>query len=198
VPLELVVPELGLRLPQVPEAVKLTESPVTEVPLGLVTVAVMVAVSVPLSTTLALLDATATVFGGVVCVMVAELLRPALASVAVMVQLPAVLEAVYVLVALPVLSVVPVVALRLPQLEPDEVNLTESPVTGPPLDVVTVAVTVEVVAPSAGMLAGLAVTAIAAGTPPPAAVWVMVTVPLPPVLASLAVMVQNPGVVEEM
>ncbi len=73
-PLELVVPELGLTLPHVPEAVKLTESPVTEVPLGLVTVAVMVAVSVPLSTTLALLDVTATVFGGAVWVIVADAL----------------------------------------------------------------------------------------------------------------------------
>jgi hypothetical protein len=151
-----VVPELGLTLPQVPEAVKLTESPVTDVPPGLVTVAVMVAVSVPLSTTLALVDVTPTEFGGAVWVIVAVALWALLASVAVMVQVPVVEDAVYVVVALPAPFVLVVTGLRPPQAEPpDEVNLTASPDTGEPLDR-TVAVTVEVVEPSAGTLAGLA------------------------------------------
>jgi hypothetical protein len=100
--------------------------------------------------------------------------------------------------AFPVLSVVAVLGLSVPQV-PDEVNRTESPWTGPPVAVVTVAVSAEVVAPSAGTLAGLADTAIAAGGPPPVGdVCVIVTVPVPPVAPSLAVIVQNPGVAEEM
>jgi hypothetical protein len=93
-PLESVVPELGLKLPQVPEAAKLSASPATDVPLGLVTLAVTVAMSVPLPKTWDLLDVMATWFGGVVWVMTVELLRPALASAAVMVQVPLVAEAV--------------------------------------------------------------------------------------------------------
>jgi hypothetical protein len=89
-----VVPEPGFRVPQVPEAVQVTVSAVTEVPLGLATWAVTVAVSVPLATTLDLVEVTLTVFGGVVWVTVALLLRPAFASVAVTVQVPVELEAV--------------------------------------------------------------------------------------------------------
>jgi hypothetical protein len=158
-PLESVAPELGLSDPQVPEAVKVTVSPVTEVPPEVVTLALMVAVSVPLATTVdagvlpqaraALVQVTPTAFGGAVCVMVAELLRAAIASVAVTVQLPVVVEAVYVVLALPVVSVETVAGLSPPQAAPDEVNRTESPETGLPLEVVTVAVTVDVDEPSA-------------------------------------------------
>jgi hypothetical protein len=137
-----------------------------------------------------------TLFGGVVWVMVVELLSPALASVAVTVQLPVVVDDVYVVLALPVLSVVAVPVLSVPQV-PDVVNRTESPAIAEPVELVTAAVTVDFV-PSAGTLAGLAETVIAAGIPPPLTVCRIVTVPLPPVAASLPVMVQNPAEVEEM
>jgi hypothetical protein len=96
---------------------------------------------------------------------------------------------------LPVLPVVPVIGLRLPQATPDAANRTVSPETGAPLAVVTVAVTVEVVEPSAGTLEGLAATVIAAVAPLP--VWVMVTALWARVLPSMTVIEQNPGTIED-
>jgi hypothetical protein len=73
------------------------------------------------------------------------------------------------------------------------VKFTESLGTGPPPDVVTVAVTVEVVVPSAGTLVGLAATATELAA---ALVWVMVTVLLVPPEVSVAVTLQNPVVTD--
>ena len=80
-------------------------------------------------------------------------------------------------------------------------KLTVSPATAVPVELLTVALTDEVLAPSAGMLAGLAAPVIVFPVP---LVWVIVAVPLPPVPAgdpppvSVAVMVQKPLVVLEM
>jgi hypothetical protein len=63
----------------------------------------------------------------------------------------------------------------------------------PSTPLVTVALTLEVVAPSAGMLDGVAVTAMLFGT----AVWVTPAEPLLPPLTSVAVTVQTPAVVED-
>jgi hypothetical protein len=151
--------------PGLPLIVNVTESPATANPPKLVTVAVTVWVLEPVAAIAAVPGAMATKFGGAVCVMVVELLRPELASVAVTVQGAAVPDAVYVVMALPVLPVVTVLGVRLPQAVPEDVNATKSPETAPPLAVVTVAVTVEVLEPSAGTLEGLAVTLITDGPP---------------------------------
>jgi hypothetical protein len=98
-PLPSVVPEVGLTAPQEPVLlavrVKVTVSPTT---LALVTpfftFAVTTEVSAPLAATLVFVAVTATTFGTAVCVMVAELLRPPLDSVAVTVQVPTVVVAV--------------------------------------------------------------------------------------------------------
>jgi hypothetical protein len=90
----LVVPEAGFIVPQVPEATQLTVSPDTAVPLGLRTVAVNVCVLEPFAATEAEAGATLTVLGGVDCVIKTVPLPPVLASVAVIVQVPTVLEAV--------------------------------------------------------------------------------------------------------
>src|SRR5216683_5706026 len=110
-------------------------------------------------------------------------LLPSDASVAVIVQLPTVVEALYVTVAVPPAPVVAGLPVIVPQAAPLPVKLTGSAGTGPPLEFLTVAVTLDVVVPSAGTLVGLAatVTELAA-----ALVWVMVVVPLP-VEASVAV-----------
>lgn len=97
-------------------------------------------------------------------------------------------------VALPVALVVDGFAVvNVPQAAPLVVNSTVSPARKPPPVAVTVAVTTDVVAPSAGILVGSAATVIEAA---PAAVWV--TVAVAPVLfvASVALMEQKPFVVE--
>jgi hypothetical protein len=90
----LVVPEDGFIVPQVPDATQLTVSPATATLAGLWTVAVKFCVLDPVPTTVAVDGATLTEFGGVDCVIRAVPLPPLLASVAVIVQVPIVLEAV--------------------------------------------------------------------------------------------------------
>lgn len=93
----------------------------------------------------------------------------------------------------PLALVVPLVGLSIPQ-DPDgdaeSLSVTLSPDTGDPVGVVTVTVTVEVAAPSAGTLWGEAVTVTAS-----LEVWVTVPFPLAAVLASVAVIVHVPGTV---
>jgi hypothetical protein len=95
----------------------------------------------------------------------------------------------------PVALVVPELALRVPQVLPPppgvKVNITRSPEFAGP---VTVIVSVDVLVPLAEIVAAAGVMARAVG-PAPVDVWVIVAEPLPPVLASMAVTVQNPIVV---
>ena len=73
------------------------------------------------------------------------------------------------------------------------VKVTGSPPAGAPETlIVTVTVTVEVLAPSARMLDGLRLTATVFGT----GVCVIEVMPLLPDWASVAVTVQTPGVIE--
>jgi hypothetical protein len=94
----------------------------------------------------------------------------------------------------------PEAGVKLPQPVPFA-KLTTSPATAAPLEFLTVALTVDVLVPSAGRLEGLAEPVMVLPVP---LVWVMVAVPLPPVPAgvpvplSVAVMVQKPLVVLEM
>jgi hypothetical protein len=91
--------------------------------------------------------------------------------------------------------VVPEAALSVPQEAPVAVNMTRSPATGEVTPVVTVNVTTCVDVPSAGFeaVAGLPTTALlCAGT----VVWARVPLPLPPVAASVAVIVQKPTVLD--
>jgi hypothetical protein len=94
--------------------------------------------------------------------------------------------------------VVPVLGLRLPQVAPPLVaKLTTSPATAPPTLVLTVAVTAEVVVPSAGTLIGLAATVVTlAVVGGGLVVWSMVEVVVLPVALSVAFTVQNPTVAE--
>ena len=86
---------------------------------------------------------------------------------------------------------------RLPQAAlglPDVENDTRSPDTAAPPGPLTVAVTVEVAEPFPGRLAGEAVTAtVLAGA---AGRWVIMVVPDEAVADSVAVIVQNPRVVD--
>ena len=80
-----------------------------------------------------------------------------------------------------------------PQAAPEVANVTESGLMGEPsTPLVTVALTLDVVAPSAGMLDGVAVAAMLCGT----AICAMAAVLELPPLTSVAVTVQAPGVVE--
>lgn len=74
-------------------------------------------------------------------------------------------------------------------------NCTVSPDTGPD-ELVTVAVIVEVAEPLAKMNAGVATTATALPVGVGFCVWSISAVPDAPVAVSVAVTVQNPGVVE--
>jgi hypothetical protein len=87
-------------VPQAPVPLRVTVSPTTDVPLGLATVVVIVAVSVPFATRTALVVPTVTVFGGAVIVMLVEPVAPWPASIAFSVQVPVVFVvlAVYVIV----------------------------------------------------------------------------------------------------
>ena len=116
------------------------------------------------------------------------------ASVAVMVQKPTATDDVYVTVAWPLASVLAGLPAMVPQV-PLEVKVTASPETAvAPTPVVTVAVIVEVDAPSPLMVEGVAVRLMLFGT----GVWVMfagAAVALPP-LASVAETAQTPAVVD--
>lgn len=94
----MVVPEDTLSVPQAPAGlalvVKVMVSPATGVPLLSVTVADTVDALAPSALTLDGVAVTATVFLIAVWVIVVDALLPPLASVAVMAQLPTVLEAV--------------------------------------------------------------------------------------------------------
>ena len=74
---------------------------------------------------------------------------------------------------------------------PEVVRVTESPDTGLPDESLTVTVTVEVEVPLAGTEDGLAATVTWLGP-----CCVTVVVPDPPLLASVAVMVQEPAVLD--
>lgn len=141
------------------------------------------------------LDVTVIVLTTVVWVMVVEPDLPSEASVAVIVQVPTVVEALYVTVALPApLVLMGLAVVKVPQAAPPlVVKFTESLGTGPPPELVTVAVTIEVVTLSAGTLVGLAATATALAA---VLVWVMVIGPPVPPEGSEAVMVQKPVVVD--
>jgi hypothetical protein len=81
------------------------------------------------------------------------------------------------------------------------VKRTVSPITAAPVASVTVVDAVAVVAPSAGTVGGLNVIGATRNGPLAGAgliVWSTTAEPLPPVLDSVAVIVQNPDVVEEM
>ncbi len=84
----------GVTLPQVPLSVKVTRSPETTVPLGFVTVARTVEVLEPFPTMVCGVAVTATVFGGAVCWMTTVPALAPLASVAVTVHCPCVVEGV--------------------------------------------------------------------------------------------------------
>jgi hypothetical protein len=90
---------------------------------------------------------------------VIEPLPPDWASVALIVQTPGAVEAVYVTLICPRAFVTPVAGTRIPH-EPGmpgiAANCTESPATGTVVPFLTVAVTVELLAPSAGMTLGAA------------------------------------------
>jgi hypothetical protein len=109
------------------------------------------------------LQATVTVLGGVVWVTVAVPLLPVFVSEAETSQVPLVVDEVYVTVALPFPSVLADADFSVPHapvgLALPVLKATLSPATGAPAELVTVAVTVEVLLPSAGMLAGDAATA---------------------------------------
>jgi hypothetical protein len=95
--------------------------------------------------------------------------------------------------ALPSAAVTAVGELSAPQIAPVLVKVTVTPETAvPPTPLVTTAFKVEVVVPSAGTLLGVAVNAMLLGTP----VCTIATLPELPPLASVAVMVQVPAVVE--
>jgi hypothetical protein len=196
-----VVPLAALSEPQNPLAVKFTVSDGTAAPpTPLVTVAVIIEVATPSPLIVDGLAVRLMLLGTTVWVIVfvpanwAELLLPPFASVTVTTQVPAVVDAVYVTAALPVASVVAEAALRVPHAllgEPARVNATRSLAMSFPA---TVAVSVEVLAPSAGTLDGATATVIVLVAVP---CWVMTTVVLLPVPASVAVMVQKPTVVLE-
>jgi hypothetical protein len=117
---------------------------------------------------------------------------PPLASVAVIVQVPAVVETVYVTLATPLPLVVAEAALSVPQTPaaPLMVKDTRSLAMAFP---VTVAVIVEVLAPSAGNgPVGLAEATVVLVAVPNCVIWTVVLLPVP---ASVAVIVQKPGVV---
>jgi hypothetical protein len=103
-------------------------------------------------------------FGAAVWFTVAEPVCAASASVAVMVAAgdATVVDDVYVVVATPLALVTAKTLFTVPAWAPATVNITESPATGVAgavLVSVTVALMVEVLVPSAGMLPGVAVTA---------------------------------------
>jgi hypothetical protein len=196
------VPEIELSAPQAPAvagsavAVRVSRSPETGDPVSpLVTVTVIAEVLVAVAGTFFGDATTTTLFATAVCVIVAAaLVIPPLASVTVTPQGPAVSDAVYVVVALPLLSVVPKALLSVPHAAaPLVANLTGSfALAGPPI----VAVTVDVVLPSAGTLVGFAATlAVFAG--PAGDFWVTTADPVPLVADSVALIVQNPIVDEE-
>jgi hypothetical protein len=114
------------------------------------------------------------------------------------VQKPTAVDAVYVAVAWPKASVDGIAALRVPQapgVPGLKVNITGSPpINSGPL--VTVAVTVKVDNPSAGILDGLATKVTVVGEDGGLSVWTMVVAPRPTVAGSVAMTVQNPTVVE--
>ena len=81
----------------------------------------------------------------------------------------------------------------MPQVAGDTVKETGSPVTAAPEGLVTVATIVEVAVPLAGTEVGLAVTVTLLFWVVES-VWVILVEPEEPVVASVAVMVQKPGV----
>jgi hypothetical protein len=130
--------------------------------------------------------------------MLAEPLPFVAASTAVTVQGPAMVEAIYVTDTWPVASVRPPPGVNPPQDGPGwATNATGSPATTAPVRLLTVAVTIEVLVPSAGIIGGTVVTATAFGDGGGGFwVWIIVTNPFPPD-TSRAVTAQNPTVVDE-
>ncbi len=200
-PLGSVVAVGALKRPQEPAGTslvaKVTVSPETATPLGVVTLTVTLEVAVASAGIGFAPNVSATEFNATVWLIVVDAASPALASVAVTVQIPAVVEAVYVELSWPLALVVPEVGLRVPHAAtglPLVVRFTASvAVNGVPSDFLTATVTVEFWIMAAAMIEGLATTLIEAA-PVPVVCCEIVAEPVPP-LASVAVMVQNPAVV---
>jgi hypothetical protein len=110
---------------------------------------------------------TVTPFGTTVCVIDTAAPLPDWASVALIVQTPGTVEAVYLTLIWPRAFVAPVAGTRIPH-EPGmpamATNCTESPPTVAVVPFLTVAVTVELLAPSAGMTLGAAASERVRGT----------------------------------
>jgi hypothetical protein len=179
--------------PHVPEDVMVTPWPAPGVPSPFVDVTVSVEVDVPLPGN-ELGDAdNVTTCGGAVCVTVAEFELLLLASVAVTVSDPGVVDEVYVVVATPEALVVANSGATVPFPEVTT-NDTVSPGTGV-VPCNAVAVMVEVDVPLATMLVGNAVTMKLFTTGVVALVWLMLTMLLVwPVPVSTAPTGQNPAV----
>jgi hypothetical protein len=161
------VPEIEVKPPQAPGVAgsavnrKVRSSPATAAPLSpFVTVTVTPEVLVTVAGTFFGDATTTTVLATGVWVIVFAFELPPFASVAVIAQVPAVVEAVYVVVSLPLVSVVPRLELSVPQ-EPAVpatiVNITWSTALAGP---VTWTVTTSVVLPSAGTLAAASVSTV--------------------------------------
>src|SRR5947209_8660991 len=131
-------------------------------------------------------------------VIVVEPLPPEAAWVAVMVQNPVLVEAVYVTARLPFALVTPTDGPTVPHAPgvPLSVNITGTPAIPAPVESRTVAVTVDVLIPSALIDDGFAVTATTMPCGTGLRVCVIVAAARPPDAASVAVIVQNPTVVE--
>ena len=193
-PLASVTAVAELRPPQgAPVRVKVTVSPETTAPpTPLVTTAFNDEVVAPSAGRVLGVALRAMLLGTAFWTIATVLELPPLASVAVIVQVPAVVETVYVTLATPLVFVVAEAALRVPQTPaaPLMVNETRSLAMPFPL---TVAVIVEVLAPSAGKgPVGLAVTAVVLVAVPRCVIPAVVLLLVP---ASVAVIVQKPTVV---
>jgi hypothetical protein len=94
--------------------------------------------------------------------------------------------------------VTPIAGLTVPQAAgvPLRVNITGTPAIPPPVEFRSVALMVEVLSPSARIEDGLAVTVTMIPTGTGLKVWVTVAEARLPEAASVAVMVQKPGVVD--
>ncbi len=199
-PLGSVVAEGTDRRPHAPVGTSLrahvTVSPETATPLGVVTLTVILEVAVVSAGIGFAPNVSATEFRATVWLIVVDAASAALASVAVTVQIPEVVDALYVELSWPLALVVPELGLSVPHAAaglPLVVRFTASEaVNGVPSDFLTATVTVEFWVMAAAMIAGLATTLIEAA-PVPVVCCEIVAEPVPP-LASVAVMVQNPAV----
>jgi hypothetical protein len=199
VPLARVKPPSGLQFPQVPATgTMVIVAPLTGFP---ALVSVTVSTELPDGCTDVGLAVKEMAFGAAVWFTVAEPVCPANASLPVMVAagVPGVVDDLYVVVATPLALVTANTLLTVPAVAPATVNITVSPTTGVPgagFVVVTRALMLEVLVPSAGMLDGEAVTATETPVGVGFAIWSISDDFEAPVADSVAVTVQNPDVVD--